>query len=66
MSAAGTVVQVFARSTYGQVRIYPANPCANLFCDLTKKCTLDPRDLAIMRTLGFTVEQVPDPQAVVI
>ena len=57
-------VQVFTRTTYGQMRIYPANATAERFLELTGNRTFSPGELAVIKQLGFTVEQVPDPDMV--
>jgi len=53
-------VQVKIKQVYGRDMIYPANETAILFTRFTGQKTLTPRDLALIRQLGFHVDQVFD------
>jgi len=55
----GPVVQIQVRNVYGNDLIYPINEAAKRFAAIAGKKTLASNDLANIRLLGFTVEQVP-------
>lgn len=52
------IVQIEARTVYGNVLFYPANEKARHLAELTGKKTLDRRDFNLIRHLGFKVELV--------
>jgi hypothetical protein len=51
-------IQVCIKNVYGNERIYPVDDGAKRFADLTRKSTLDKRDLRLIEALGFEVELV--------
>lgn len=55
-------IQVFARSVYGKIAIYPANEAAEIFSVLVGKKTFTPFDLSLLAKLGHEVEYVVDPK----
>ena len=55
-----TVCELYAKSVWGQCRLYPDNLVANSFCNLADKKTLDVHDLREIRNLGFEVRILGD------
>jgi len=55
-------IQVFARSVYGKMAIYPANEAAEIFSVLIGKKTFTTFDLSLLAKLGHEVEYVVDPK----
>ena len=55
-------IQVFARSVYGKIAIYPANEAAEIFSVLIGKKTFTAFDLSLFAKLGHEVEYVTDPK----
>ena len=51
-------IQVLIKSVYGVDKIYPQCEKARLFAELTRKVTLDERDLSIVKALGYDVEEL--------
>lgn len=49
---------------YGKIACYPANGNAECITALTKKKTLDPRDIDLARELGFEIELAAGSAAV--
>ena len=55
-------IQVFRRSVYGRVVIYPFSASADVLAALVGKKTLDERDLANAQKLGLQVDFMMDPE----
>jgi len=51
-------IQVQVKSVFGVDKIYPVCDKAKHFAELTRKITLDEKDLALIIALGFDVEEV--------
>ena len=60
MKLSGTV-EVFQRSVYGVVKVYPANYAATLLAQLAGAQTFNAKQLKQIRDMGLTIEQVADP-----
>ena len=58
-------IKVYTRSVYGRTLIYAADKSqAQALRTLTNGATtLESRHIAALESLGFTVEQVPDPKS---
>ena len=52
-------ILVEARTNYGKQDIYVVSEHAAAISGLTKKKTVDGRDMELLAALGFVVEQVP-------
>ena len=58
MKNARAKIQIRKKNIYGNELIYPANHEADLFVLLLNKRTISPRDIDIMKELGYEIEQV--------
>ena len=56
-------IQVFERNVYGRQNIYPTGELASFVQALTRRTTLDTRDLRNLQHLGHEIEFVPDPES---
>ena len=54
-------LQMFERSVYGRRSIYPTGDLAAHVKRLTRKTTIDHRDLDALTELGIDIEWVKDP-----
>lgn len=54
-------LQLFERSVYGRQSIYPTGQLAPYLQRLTRKTTIDHRDLDALTELGIEIEWVKDP-----
>ncbi|NDE17046.1 hypothetical protein EBZ80_19170 [bacterium] len=54
-------LQLFERSVYGRRNIYSTGDLAPYVQQLTRRTTLDHRDLDALTELGFFIEWVKDP-----
>lgn len=54
-------LQLFERSVYGRRSIYPTGHLAPYLQRLTRKTTIDHRDLDALTELGIDIEWVKDP-----
>lgn len=54
----GDICKVEVRNVYGNEMIYPANYAAERFAAIAGKKTFSGQDLANIKALGFTVEEV--------
>ena len=52
-------ILVEARTNYGKQDIYVVSEHAQAISGLTKKKTVNSRDMELLAALGFVVEQVP-------
>ena len=50
-------IQVMVKSVYGENKVYPVCDTAKKFCELTGRKTLTRRDLQVIASLGYAVEQ---------
>ena len=57
-------LQAFERNVYGRQTIYPVGDGAKYIQALTRKTTLDHRDLDAMFYLGIEIEWVKDPNSI--
>jgi hypothetical protein len=53
-------IQVTVKTVYGNNMIYPVCDFSKIFCELTRKKTLDSTDVKNIKALGYQVEIVPD------
>ena len=51
-------VQVNIKQVYGVERIYPINDKAIFLTQLTNKKTLDSKDIALIKKLGYQIEVI--------
>lgn len=58
-----TTIQVFERNVYGRPTIYPTGELGPYIQALTRRTTLDTRDLINLQHLGHEIEFVPDPES---
>ncbi len=58
-------VQVFSRQVYGQRLIYPACATAQRLADLAGVKSFNSWQLAKIRELGLSIDQVPDPKGAI-
>ena len=49
-------IKVTIKNVYGNETIYPACENAQRFADLAKQKTLTPREIALIKALGYTIE----------
>jgi hypothetical protein len=49
------IITVTITNKYGQERIYPACPKAELFCEIARSKTLTRADIDHIKALGFSV-----------
>jgi hypothetical protein len=54
-------VEVYVKNIYGRDAIYPANETAMNLCLLAGQKTLTPREIKLIRRLGYKVVQVHAP-----
>jgi hypothetical protein len=57
-------LQLFERNVYGRQTIYPMGDAAKFLSVLTRRTTLDHRDLDALVELGFEIEWVKDPKSI--
>lgn len=55
------VIQYFVRNVYGKPRIYVTGQCAEQIYVLTRRQTVEPRDLEALRFMGHEIKRVEDP-----
>ena len=55
-------LELFERNVYGRQTIYPVGDATKYLSVLTRRTTLDHRDLDALEELGFEIEWVKDPQ----
>ena len=58
-----STIQVFTRTVYGAINIYPANEAAETLASIAGTKTLSIEVIQRAKKLGLTVEQVADPKA---
>jgi hypothetical protein len=58
-------IQVFERNVYGRQTIYPTGELGPYIQALTRRTTLDTRDLINLQNIGHEIEFVPDPESAV-
>jgi hypothetical protein len=51
-------IQVSIKQVYGVERIYPINDKAIFLTQLTNKKTLDSKDIALIKKLGYQIEVI--------
>jgi hypothetical protein len=54
-------LELFERSVYGRRNIYPTGDLAPYVQRLTRRSTIDHRDLDALTELGLVIEWVKDP-----
>lgn len=59
------LIQVYARSVYGRMLVYPANAAAKALAAFAGVRTFNDNQIAALRSAGCAVEVVPDPAAMV-
>ena len=52
-------ITVSIKNVYGEDKIYPACPKAEIFCRMLGQKTLTPTDIQHIKALGFVVFKVP-------
>lgn len=52
-------IKVTIKSVYGNELIYPACETSEIFANLTRKLTLDAKDIEKIKQLGYTITVVP-------
>lgn len=57
-------LQLFERNVFGRQTIYAVGEAAIYICNLTRRATLDHRDLDALVELGFEIEWVKDPRSI--
>lgn len=57
-------LQLFERNVYGRQTIYPVGGMAKPLEVLTRRKTIDHRDLDALVDLGIEIEWVKDPQSI--
>ncbi len=53
-------IEISVKNVYGVERIFPANDEAKKFCALIGRKTFDNNHLDIIRSLGYSIEQVTE------
>lgn len=53
-----TSIKLQIKSVYGNEMIYPACETSKTLANLTRKKTLDGRDIEMIKSLGYTIEWV--------
>jgi hypothetical protein len=56
-------LQLFERNVYGRQTIYPVGDAAKYLNVLTRRTTIDHRDLDALVELGVEIEWVKDPRS---
>jgi hypothetical protein len=56
-------LQVFERHVYGRSTIYPTGELASAVQALTRRTTLDMRDLINLQNIGHEIDFVMDPES---
>lgn len=59
------VIKVRVKNVYGRDAVYPACPTAVLFSRIIGQKTFTHRDLCLIEELGYTIEQVFEPSALI-
>lgn len=58
-------IKVRVKNQYGMDRVFPACPTAILFSRLINQKTFTHRDLCFIEELGYTIDQVFEPTALI-
>ena len=53
-----STIKVTVKSSYGNLRVYPACKTAHLLTELSSSATFSERDIQAIKALGYGVEQV--------
>jgi hypothetical protein len=56
------VINYFIRNVYGKPKIYVTGRLAEQIYTLTRRQTVEPRDLEALRFMGHEIQRVEDPE----